>query len=491
MLLTFNTYKGFLIDDKSADVLLDPKSNLVKISAHNQNIGSKKKAKRDDSGYEYRTCGFDLLGYAWKNFQVETTNYVDDNCCINDVSDSDTKIDNYGAFLRRQCHVQPGQHTNDRNDDLSSHQSLYGDVVLKISEEAENHEENRNGNNTAKLSVQERKELRKQAREFKANAKSAKRSKKLSEIGTDTETTTGVKLTTLRSKINHLKYLVENCVKEAQSQLGSKLNDTTRIFQIDDVSVYVSDLKNLLDDEWLSDSNIGWVYAFLYHGYVLPLLSKKLKDSMFYQYEEDNKKFNSSVCLLLPTFTFLIANHPEPRELLEAKVLPSGIEDAQFVFCPLNDNDDFGSSEGGSHWSLVVFTRLSIANSSNKSFVQKALVFDSMFEANFSETQRLVSNMAQILHNPKNSKSSTDWDIVHVRESPQQTNGSDCGVFVCAVTAFLISQLVALANAQSSSAIDFSLSKLRFSAIDARIWMLSSLLNCIKNNNKIESIEKC
>lgn len=484
MKITFNNHKGFLLDEENMEINLDIRDYLTKLASKSECITlpkskSKVKSKSKSKGKsktEYRTDGFDSLSNAWNT----TPQYFDVE--PSDESINDQKI---GEYLRKLSY---NSINSSSDDDLSSHTTIYGEDVLPniISNSADDQDiiTDKSKTKKVKLSPDERKDLRKKARESKKNAKLEKKQKKnLGNLALNC--TSDANLNSSKSKINHLKVLLKECYETAQSKCNDKLSDMSRVFQIDDVSVYISDLANLLDDEWLSDSNIGFIYKFLYQGYILPLLSVKLKNSKFYQFDNDQDKeiFVSPTCLLLPTFTFLIANHPNPIDLVTSKVLPLNISESQIIFCPLNDNDDFGSSEGGSHWSLVVFLKLlSTDHSNNKEYTQKALVFDSMFEANCKETNQLVSNMSKILYNEKDPKSSLKWDIIHVRDSPQQTNGSDCGVYVSSVTSCLVSQLIMLSKSDDNSCVDFSLENLRFSAVDSRIWMLSTLLNCLKNS---------
>jgi sentrin-specific protease 8 len=472
MKITFNEYKGFLVDEGIADNYLNITDYLPQLSSTNSNSNSK--TKRNKSNLEYITNGFDCLSIAWDN-----TPFLLDTPC--------NKILKYGEYLRSLNHEFLQISNND--NDLSSHTTLYGQEVIPEMAEIEDLNNIDNGKcsrnqKKTKLSPDQRKELRKQVREAKRNTKLLKKQKK-----NNSNIDFGLSLTSTAnslSKISILKKIFSDCIQIAQSKSKSdvKLTDNSRLLQFDDISIDINDLKNLLDDEWLSDSNIGFVYLFLYNAYILPLLSTKLKTSKFIQYLEEKEIFISPICLLLPTFTFLIANHPDPMELLSSKVLPSNISNSQFIFCPLNDNDDFNASEGGSHWSLVVFIKLLTNDqSNNKQYIQKALIFDSMYEANASETVQLVNNMSKILYNSNDPKSNEHWDIIHVKESPQQTNGSDCGVFVSSVTSCLISQLILLSKSTNDSFIDFSLKNLRFSAIDSRIWMLKILHSLINSED--------
>ena len=508
MNITFNKYKGFLSGGGSPDGRVDLRKYLSQIS--NSQTGGRKKTTGKSSmagSIEYRTDGFDLLAPAW-SLQECGSDSGALHLLENGATDENAqRILCYGNYLRSLSFhpAESAESTSSKNnDELSLHTTLYGKEVLKYTESSDNDALDEDASATQspekaktpakdkkkRLTLDERKLLRQQAREMKKNARLAKsQKKKVLTADFDLDLAPNANSVGSRSKAKHLRFLIDECIKAVTKTDGSsKLNDTSKVSQIDDVTVYVTDLKNLQDDEWLSDSNISWVYAFLHTGYLLPLLSESLRNSKFYQYKEEKEEFVSPICLLLPTFTFLIANSPDPEDLLTCNVLPSGISDAQIVFCPLNDNDDFGCSEGGSHWSLVVFFKLQPSDVPNKTaYIQKALVYDSMFEANASEAERLVHNMAKILYSPKDPKSKLEWDIVHVRDSPQQTNGSDCGVYVAAITSFLVSQLIALTcsamgpTAANDPSVDLSLKNMRFSAIDSRIWMLSTLLNFMKN----------
>lgn len=484
MKIQFNSYKGFVLaDDSTITETLNIRDGLTPLS-----ISNNKKSKKGKGGknqvIEYKTDGFDVLNYSWNRIHQ---NFIDDD----DDDDENSKIKKYGSYLRNLCYKSEFSNSFTNNSDLSSHTTIYGQELNDVSNsetvDGTNDEDNsdKNTQKPKKLSVEERKRAREEKKLAKLNRQNKKKNSQIADTtqNDNLDLTSSANLSSSRLKIKHLKSLLQQCMETAESNV-KELSNSSVIFQIDDVSFYCNDLPNLCDDEWLSDSNIAWFYAFVYNAFILPLLSRKLINSKFYQFDEKLKKevFISPICILLPTFTSLIANHPDPKELVTGNVLPSGISDGQFVFCPLNDNDDFGASEGGSHWSLVVFVKLQ--STSKKQYTQKALVFDSMFQANESETNQLVQNMSKILYNENDPKSSLDWDIVHVRDTPQQTNGSDCGVFVTSISSVLISQLILLAGSSGSSvnaAVDFSLHYLRFSSIDSRIWLMSTILNCLKN----------
>lgn len=498
MNISFNNYKGFLFGSSgNNDNKIDIKDHLNKL---NSSVSNKNHSRKKNT--EFKTDGFDALNLSWSKYE-----YIQNN---NDTED-ETSIekDDLGTKLRNLSYKT--NHELIQDDELSSHTTIYGqDLNSNLDEsmeteltdtESEYTKENMNENNEAtkekskskskskkkKLTPDEKKELRKQAREMKKNAKLEKKQKKFKLNSEDLDLYENQPLVGSKSKMKHLKELLNECIKILSKNVDD-LTDNSKIYQLDDVSLYLSDLRNLLDDEWLSDSNISWVFSFIYHGYLFPLLKDSLKNSRFFRYQEEKEIFISPICLLLPTFTFLIANSPDPEDLISCKVLPPNLSDSQFIFCPLNDNDDFASSEGGSHWSLVLFCKLQSLDSTNnkKEYIQKVFVYDSMFEANLLETKRLVQNMSKILYDTNDSKSTLDWDIINIRDSPQQTNNSDCGVYVTSVTAFLLSQLIALIRSSSiekDSFCDLSLRDLRFNAIDSRIWMLSTLLNSLKSTS--------
>lgn len=508
MSLIFNNYKGFSLSGVGTNAdRVDIRSRLQQIKFSESRSKSASKRKHD---HEYKTNGFDALDLAWC-YDYQNDDSIDEEDAEN--REETLKIKLNGERLRHLSYkIEKDSSRIDNNnnqEDLSSHTTIYGqnlEEVHRVNSDIEEEKSDDNNNNTngddeisshkgknkrdkskprkQKLTPDERKDIRKKAREMKKNAREMKKQQK--QIQTNIDLIEPVVLTGSKSKIKYLRSLLKQCMEKASEKHVDKLKETSIICHLDDVSLNLGDLRNLLDDEWLSDSNISWAYAFMYHGYILPLLSNSLKHSKFYQYQDNKEIFISPICMLLPTFTFLIANTPDPQDLVTCNVLPKGISDAQIIFCPLNDNDDFGVSEGGSHWSLVVFCKLQSSDDpSKRKYIQKAFVYDSMFEANATETKRLVENMSKILYNPKDPKSKKDWDIIHIRDSPQQTNGSDCGVYVTSVTAFLISQLIALVKSSSKNKdafVDFSLKDVRFSAIDTRIWMLSTLLNCLQSN---------
>lgn len=100
------------------------------------------------------------------------------------------------------------------------------------------------------------------------------------------------------------------------------------------------------------------------------------------------------------------------------------------IFLPINDNHNVGDAEGGSHWSLLLVSVLDGV----------AFHYDSLGGANYSEGNLTARKLSQVLG--KNLR------FVNLEDSPQQENGSDCGVFVCLLMRHLLVKRLLSANAR-------------------------------------------
>lgn len=86
----------------------------------------------------------------------------------------------------------------------------------------------------------------------------------------------------------------------------------------------------------------------------------------------------------------------------------------------MNDNIDPEQSEGGSHWSLLL---VSVVDG-------VAFHYDSLGTGNRNEAYSVSQKLAKLLNMPMR--------FIHLDDTPQQENGSDCGVFVCLLMKHLL-----------------------------------------------------
>ena len=104
------------------------------------------------------------------------------------------------------------------------------------------------------------------------------------------------------------------------------------------------------------------------------------------------------------------------------------------IFLPINDARDVTIAEGGSHWSLLLVSVID----------GFAFHYDSLHPTNQQEALISMEKLAillgrQLLFQP-------------LANSPQQQNGSDCGVFVCLqMQHLLISRLLKASATESIS----------------------------------------
>ncbi|MCJ1309964.1 hypothetical protein MMC25_003625 [Agyrium rufum] len=158
-----------------------------------------------------------------------------------------------------------------------------------------------------------------------------------------------------------------------------------------DIRLMKEDIDCLKND-WLTDNCIAFWEEFLEHEY----LSK---------YPEQNH-----IVLLRPTMAFMLMQTADPSTLAEA--LPN-FSRTNYIFLPINDCRNVEVAEGGSHWSLLL---VSIPD-------RTAFHYDSLNPSNASSANLATQQLSKLLR--------VSLRFMNLEDSPQQENGSDCGVFVC------------------------------------------------------------
>lgn len=174
-----------------------------------------------------------------------------------------------------------------------------------------------------------------------------------------------------------------------------------------DVRLTREDVDTLKND-WLTDNMIAFWQEYLENEYL--------------------KKYPSSnIVLLRPSMSFMLRMQPDPAALRSA--LPNFARTTH-IFLPINDNRNVSQAEGGSHWSLLLVSVIDGV----------AFHYDSLSASNFEEARMTTHKMAQLLGRP--------LSFLNLQDSPQQQNGSDCGVYVCIIMRHLLLKRLLAANAK-------------------------------------------
>lgn len=147
--------------------------------------------------------------------------------------------------------------------------------------------------------------------------------------------------------------------------------------------------------------------------------------------------------------SYMLMNTPDPLTLKE--VLPD-FSHTTHVFLPINDNIDVTQAEGGSHWSLLLVSIIDGVS----------FHYDSMSNANDREARSTTLKFEELI--------GKKLRYIAMLDSPQQENGSDCGVFVCVLMKHLL--LKRLLRADSSRKISMSMRDMHVPAKDGRKTML-------------------
>ncbi|KAK9326434.1 hypothetical protein V1517DRAFT_311775 [Lipomyces orientalis] len=210
------------------------------------------------------------------------------------------------------------------------------------------------------------------------------------------------------------------------------------ILEYYDVSVYKADFDNLRDDQWFNDNNLTFWYEYLERSEVYTSLDHP-----------------GEIVLLRPSMVFLLAQSPNPLDLKD--VLPP-LDGARFIFLPINNNANVGLAEGGSHWSLLV------VDAKKKT----GYYYDTLEDINVQEAEIVVKKLTKLLDCGKLT--------LYSMPTPQQTNGSDCGVMVCMLTSHILQKFV---DSRSSADVDMHIAEDAISPSRGRQLMSYTILELI------------
>lgn len=151
-----------------------------------------------------------------------------------------------------------------------------------------------------------------------------------------------------------------------------------------------SDINLLEGPHWLNDNIIGFYFEYL--------------DNHLYTPDRKEMVFVSP-----PLTQLLKMTDPSQYDIF---LEPIGIHTSKFIFFPLSDMNN-KSTAGGTHWSLLVFSKPE----------RTCFHFNSIKNTNQSVASSFVNNFMQYM-NCGSIKNLTEVNC------PQQDNGYDCGLFV-------------------------------------------------------------
>lgn len=314
----------------------------------------------------------------------------------------------------------------------------------------------------AKLSKQERKELRMQK---KINA-SENRKKKL-QIIPDHKKSQQIDNDNFNPFIakKEMRQIYGDIMKIYNEPINSRKE--FKLIQYKSIAIYKSDLEFIKPGEWLNDNNISFIFEIIDELFIKP------------------SKFSYEVSLLVPSVIQLFLHLPINNEL--PNLLPlDELKKLKFIFIPFNFIDDYEETNledanNGDHWMLCVLCLLN----------NKLYIYDSMADDD-EENDKLLQELVKRLKLCKFNNGSP-IEIIKMN-CDQQDNSDDCGVYLIMITCLLIKRLfygdksdLEIENneglehlSDDDYSVNLDISKVKFNALDARLFMMNLIFRLIK-----------
>lgn len=172
--------------------------------------------------------------------------------------------------------------------------------------------------------------------------------------------------------------------------------------------LFAADLASLAPGGWLTDAVLTWWWEVLSHD-VLPPGPRR-----------------DAAAFVHPPAAFC-ARFLEGDDLAEV-LAPLDLPRRELAFFPVSDADDPAEPAGGSHWSLLVWSK------AGNSFH----AYDSApggGAGNRAAAAQAAANLGPLLGAARNARGAPRPAPLTHEWCPPQANGSDCGVHVCAIAA--------------------------------------------------------
>ncbi|CAP60316.1 uncharacterized protein PODANS_1_6170 [Podospora anserina S mat+] len=227
-----------------------------------------------------------------------------------------------------------------------------------------------------------------------------------------------------------------------RNSMARRFGDTlgsgsTQYLSYYDICLTTEDVRSLRND-WLTDNNIAFWEEWL-------------EREVLIKYPE------AKIVLLRPSMTFLMMQSSDVRSI--ASALPN-FDKITHIFLPVNDARDSTRSDLGSHWSLLLVSKIDGV----------AFHYDSLGGANYYEAQKCTDRLSKVLGQALR--------FYQMNDCPQQENSSDCGVYVCILMRHLL--IKKLLNANATEKVSMSMAG---KAVDSRSGR-KEMMNIIESLRK-------
>ncbi|KAI0890087.1 cysteine proteinase [Annulohypoxylon maeteangense] len=230
-------------------------------------------------------------------------------------------------------------------------------------------------------------------------------------------------------------------LRSRRNQLSPSPSPTQPYLSYYDILLTYEDIKALKHD-WLTDNNIAFWEEFL-------------EREVLVKYPQ------ARIVLLRPSMTFLLMKNKDTEMVRSALPDFRGIT---HIFLPINDAHNVSQAEGGSHWSLLVVSIIDGV----------AFHYDSLDGVNNKDAWDASKRLSSVL--------GVTLRFHCLADSPQQENGSDCGVFVCIVMRHLLIKRLLSVNAGDK--VSMSMAQKAIDSIGARKEMLKIIESLRKEGER-------
>lgn len=213
---------------------------------------------------------------------------------------------------------------------------------------------------------------------------------------------------------------------------GSRKDDgETAVLSYYNTTLMKNDIQDLKND-WLRDNAIQFWQEYLEQEFL-------------------SEFKNSKIVLLRPSMVELLKPYSVVNAENLRQVLPN-FSETTHIFLPISDNSNPERAEASSHWSLLLVSKVDGV----------AFHYDSMLGMNEQHAYKVMRRLADVLEVP--------LKFIQLNDTPQQDNGSDCGVYVCLFMKHLL--LKRLLMVRTNEKVSMSMGGKRIDAREGRKEML-------------------